>query len=346
MDPKTLEFVAFALFSVAAFGVGYTARVRGWVHEDFSRRLHLFTLVVPWSLVILLSLWQSPPGLRAAWLAAIEPVLVILPTLLMIPAARWLGFDRRQAAVLAIAAGLTNIGFTLGGFIAYSVLTDAALLPPRIDGAGMTPGQRSAAASDAALSYAVSQVTVMSVLAVVVMYPLALRMSGAAAGGRSIRRLMWKSFVDVRAAQLYAAVGGALLGWFGPELPSAVEKGPLLDVLMFIGAGGAYAGIGMRLHVGHSLRQVKAHALLTAFQFLLLPVLTLGVIVVLRMIGQPQPPLSERVLLINAFMATAIQSVMIANLFHLDTRLASGLWVVNTLLCLLVPLPVIVWVFA
>lgn len=346
MDPKTLQFVAFALFSIAAFGGGYTARVRGWVHEDFSRRLHLFTLVGPWSMVMLLSLWQSPPGMRMAWLAAIEPVLVIVPTLLMIPVARMLGFDRRQTAVLAIAAGLTNIGFTLGGFIAYSVLTDPTLLPPWIDPAGLSETQRSAETSRAALSYAVSQVTVMSVLAVIVMYPLALRMGGEATDGRSVRRLMWDSFVDVRATQLYAAVAGALLGWFGPELPSAVEQGPLLDVLMFIGAGGAYAGIGMRLHVGHSLRQIKAHALLTTFQFVLLPLLTLLVITALRLIGQAQPPMGERVLLINAFMATAIQSVMIANLFHLDTRLASGLWVVNTALCLLIPLPVIVIIFA
>lgn len=346
MDPKTATFVAFAAFSLACFAGGYTARVRGWVHEDFSRRLHLFTLVGPWSLVIGLSLWQSPPGVRAAWLAAIEPVLVIVPTLLMIPVARRLGFDRRQAAVLAIAAGLTNIGFTLGGFIGYSVLTDPALLPPWIAPAGMSEAGRSAATADAALSYALSQVTVMSVLAVVVMYPLALRMGGEAADGRSVRRLMWDSFVDVRAAQLYAAVIGALLGWFGPELPGAVEEGPLLDALMFIGAGGAYAGIGMRLHVGHSLRQVKAHALLSTFQFVLLPLLTLLVIALLRAIGQAQPALGERVLLINAFMATAIQSVMIANLFHLDTRLASGLWVVNTALCLLIPLPVIVVVFA
>ena len=351
MDPKTVQFVAFAAFSIAAFGAGYTARVRGWVHEDFSRRLHLFTLVGPWSLVILLSLWQSPPGPQAAWLVVIEPVLVVVPALLMVPLARRLGFDRKQAAVLAISAGLCNAGFTLGGFIAYTAITDPSLVPPWIDAAGMTDAARSRAASNAALSYAIAQVTVMSVFAVVVMYPLALRMGGdgdaeSGGAGGSLRKLMWDSFVDVRAAQLYAAVIGALLGWFGPELPEAVGDLRLLDVLMFLGAGGAYAGIGLRLHIGHSLRQVRAHALLAAFRFALVPLITAAIILALRAIGQPQSPLGERVLLINAFMATAIQSVMIANLFHLDTRLASGLWVVNTVLCLAVPLPVILIVFA
>ena len=342
MDPKTLQFVAFAVFSLTAFSLGYTARVRRWVHEDFSRKLHLLTLVGPWSLVMLLSLWQSPPGPEALWLVVIEPVLVIVPALVMVPVARKLGFDRKQAAVLAISAGLCNIGFTLGGFIAYSVLTDPALLPPWIDASGMSEAAKSKATADAALSYAIAQVTVMSVVAVLVMYPLALKMGGEADDGRSVGKLMWDSFVDVRAAQLYAAVIGSLLGWFGPGFPEVVSDYRLLDVMMFAGAAGAYGGIGMRLHVGHSLRQVKAHALLGTFRFAVVPILTLLLIGGLRLIGQEQSAVGERVLLINAFMATAIQSVMIANLFHLDTKLASGLWVVNTAVCLVLPLPVLV----
>jgi predicted permease len=57
----------------------------------------------------------------------------------------------------------------------------------------------------------------------------------------------------------------------------------------------------------------------------------------------PLAPLGQKVVLVEAFMPVAIQAVMIANLFHLDGRMASTLWLVNTVLFALVPLPVLVW---
>lgn len=344
MDGTTLHFIAFVAFSVACFAAGYAARVRHWVHEDFSRRLHLTTLVGPWSLVMLLSLWLSPPGPQFAWLLVIEPVLVIGPALATLWLSRRLGFSPKRAAVLAVSAGLGNIGFTLGGFVCYTLLKDPAMLPPWIDDTTLVEeeGRRRATAA-AALSYAIAQVTVMSVLAVVFLYPLAIRMGGDEHEAPPLSRLLRESFVDIRATQLYAAVAGSLLGWFGPRFPGVIEDLRLLDVLMFVGAGGAYAGIGLRLHVGHTLREIKAHAVLGVARFVFVPLLTVAMIGALRVAGFGQPELVEKVLIISAFCATAIQSVMIANLFHLDTKLASGLWVVNTGLCLALPIPLLVW---
>ena len=48
---------------------------------------------------------------------------------------------------------------------------------------------------------------------------------------------------------------------------------------------------------------------------------------------------------IETVMPGGIIMVMLANLFHLDTRMASVTWMWNTLLFLVVPLPVILWLF-
>ena len=35
--------------------------------------------------------------------------------------------------------------------------------------------------------------------------------------------------------------------------------------------------------------------------------------------------------------------VMLANLFYLDTRMASAIWIVNTVLFVVIPLPIILY---
>jgi len=340
MTSAALLFIAFALFSLLCFVGGYAARIRGWVHEDASRKLHLVTLIGPWSWTVLLSLWQSPPGSQAAMLLLIEPMVVIIPTLGMAWVASRLGFSKKQVGVLAIAAGLSNVGFTQMGFLSYTLLSDPAMLPPWVS---LAPGQSAEqATADAALAYAITQVTIMSVLGILVMYPIALRFGGQAGPGVSVGRLIVMSLIDIRAIQLYAAAVGLTLGWSGVAVPRFVSQFYMLEILMFLGAFGAYVGIGMRLHVGHSLKQIKAHSLLAVFQFVVAPVLMVGILLVLASVGQRQPILAEHVLVISGFAASAIQMVMIANLFHLDTRLASGLWLVNTLISLAIPVPIII----
>ena len=54
--------------------------------------------------------------------------------------------------------------------------------------------------------------------------------------------------------------------------------------------------------------------------------------------------LAREVIVLEAFTPTAINMVIVANLFHLDARLASQLWTVNTLGFAVVVLPLVMWV--
>jgi len=335
MSPRAIQFLAFVGFGVVSLVGGYVARRRGWVREERSRTLHFWTVAAIWSTVGLLGVWQLPPRLSNLWLVAIEPVLVVGPALLAIPLGRWFGATERQVGVLAVAAGLANLGFTLGGYLCYTLLTEPRLLEQ--------PGASPQAVGDAALAYAIAQVSVMSVVGIVLLYPLARHFGGEREDDETIGALIYHSLVDWRALMLYAAVAGAALAYARVPFPGFVDRWYLMDGLFYLGGFTAYFGIGLRLHVGTTLRAVRYHAALAGVKFLLVPALTAGLLA-LSNLWPPGPPLLlQRVMLVLSVMPTAIQTVIVANLFHLDARLASGLWLVNTAAFALIPLPVLLY---
>jgi len=335
MSPRTIQFIAFLIFSLGSLIAGYVCRERGWVREDRSRTFHFWTIVALWSTVGLLSIWKLPPDPGNLWVLAIEPILVALPALLAIPIGHWLKAPPRQLGVLVIAAALANLGFTLGGYLCYTLVTDPALLPA----AEASPQ----ATGNAALAYAIAQVSVMTVMSIVLLFPIARHYGGETSEDESLGLLIYRSFVDWRAMMLYTAVVGAILAYTHVPFPRFINDWHVLDLLFYAGGFTAYFGIGLRLHVGDTLRNVRYHAALAGLKFVFIPALTIGLIALANGISDGPPALAQRVMLVLAFMPTAIQTVIIPNLFHLDARLASGLWLVNTLLFAAIPLPVLLW---
>jgi predicted permease len=335
MSPRTVQFIAFLVFNLAALVAGYIARERGWVREERSRTLHFWTVVALWSLVGLLGVWKLPPKMSNLWLVALEPILVAVPALLAIPVGHWIGAERKQIGVLAIAAGLGNLGFTLGGYLCYMLLTDPALLAP----AEASPEE----VGDAALAYAIAQVSMMSVAGIVFLYPIARHFGGERAEDESIARLIYHSLVDWRAMMLYTALVGAVLAYMHVPFPEPIDDWGVMSVLFYLGGFTAYFGIGLRLHAGETVRAVRFHAALAGIKFLALPLLTGALLLAAGWTAPGPPALLEAVMLVLAVMPTAIQTVIVPNLFHLDARLASGMWLVNTALFAVIPLPVLLY---
>lgn len=321
MDPGT-KFLIFAVFSLASLAAGYLCRKRQWIDEEWSRPLHFHTSVWVWSAASVLSLWKMPLGREDIWLAVLQPLIVAIAGYGVIPLARWLRCDRRQTGVVAIASGLGNLGFTLGGYLAYSMIS---------------PG-------DAALVYAITYVSIMQIAGVVLMYPIARYCGELPQDQRSTLRLIALSFVDIRAMPLYGALVGMVLAWSGTPFPQAVSRWHLVDVIFYLGSFGGYFGIGLRLRLGHSISQyLRQHALLTGMKYLFIPAITFAMLALVDLTPWPMDPVARKVVIVEAFMPTAIWTVMLANMFHLDVRLASAAWLWNTIAFMLIPLPVILW---
>jgi len=324
MPGPHLQFLIFSLFSLGCLFAGYAGRRRGWIPESWSRPLHTQTVIWIWSLISLVSLWNMPMDRGNLWLLAVMPLLVVLPAFAAIPLARAIGAGRSEVGVLACAAGLGNTGSTLGAYLAYLLFAPAG----------------------EAMSYGIAIVSIMSVAGILTCYPLARHFAAPAGEAGPVAGLIARSLFDVRAMPLYASLLGLGLSAAGAPYPAFVLDWRLVDVLCYLAAFGGYLGIGLRLRLGDSGRYLPHHTLLALLRFLLLPGLAAALLWLLAGMPAPLPPLGRRVLMLEACMPTAIMSVIIANMFHLDTRLASVLWLWNTLLFFLVPLPIILWMTA
>lgn len=318
MDPRTFRFLLFIAFSMSCFALGYLARRRGWAKPELSRPLHHHTLVWLWSPVTLLSFWGLPLREEALDLIVMmlcQPVLMIGAGGVMALMAIVLKCPREQRGPLILAAALSNHGFTLGAYLCYALLEPA----------------------DDALRYGIAFVTSMQLFMTLIFYPVAYHYGPHT--GASLGKLMLESFVTVRAMPLYFALAGLALNAAALPMPEQfIADYHVMDILFFAGAVGSYGGIGLLMRFGDTWGALKLHVMVAFAQFLVHPLLTLGLIVLLPVIGLPLSPLPRDVMWIDSFTPAALNAVMVANIFHLDARLASVLWLWNTLLFCVGPL--------
>lgn len=316
MGDAGTKFVIFAVFSAVMLVVGYTARRRRWLNEHLSRPIHLHTVLWVQGPVALISFWNLQINRQLALVMALQPLVMLACWAVAATAARAMRWPREQAGVVSLCAALSNQGFTLGAYLCLTLLT---------------PGKD-------AMSYAIAYVTSMQLFMVLIFYPVA-RHYGPG-DTQALPRMILQSFTDIRALPLYMAVAGIALSALAIPVPRWITP-QVMDVFFFAGAVGSYLGIGLRLRVAESRRFLPHHALLAVARFGVCPLVTLTLVMGLGMIGTPLAPLPTKVVMIESFMPAAINAVIIANIFHLDARLASVLWLWSTVLFCVIPLPVI-----
>ena len=324
MSPRTLEFLIFTAFSLLSLAAGYIPRRRGWLSESVSRPIHLATVIWLWSPICILTLWNLPLKKGNLWLLLLQPLMMALPAYSMIPLGKLLRFSREDTGVLAIASGMSNNGFTLGAYLCFALLN-----PPEI-----------------ALAYAMACVSIMQAAMVFIIYPIA-RAYGESEEKESFARLILANFTDLRSVPFYASATGLVLAMLPLPKP-AVLLGPtfykvLLTTLFYVGGLGTYMGIGLRLRLGDSKSYLKHYTVLGIMRFVAIPAVTALLLFLIRLTPWPLDPLGQTVFQIEAFVPAATMTVIMANLFHLDARMASVTWLWNTIMFVVVPLPVIVW---
>ena len=143
---------------------------------------------------------------------------------------------------------------------------------------------------------------------------------------------------------MYGALVGVSLALLHVPFPESIDQWHVLDVLFYLGGFGGYFGIGLRLRLGDSRRYLKHHVLIASLKLVLMPLAALAVLALINLTPTPPLALMQRVVMVQSMVPSAIITVMIANVFHLDPRMASVAWVWNTLLFCGLSLPVILFV--
>jgi len=317
-----VKFILVTSLIVAAATAGYLCRRRRWVPERMATVLMTWVVVAGYSIVGLLSVWKLPLKGTDFWLTTLAVTHVILATVAAMLLAPLLTRDSKERGAFAVTAGFGNNGFTLGGFVAY-------LLFPAV-GLGLTA------------VYCLMAVP----LTVLWFYPIARHYSGHGQG-KPLTVLMRQSLLDWRSIGLVAAVVGIV---FSPAVadvpfPSWIATAHVAEILMFVTAGMAYFAIGLRLRLSRAPAMARMIVSLALLRFGLTTVLGLGLLAIASLTPWPMTPLRQNVFMVLTIVPTAVTSVAVTNMFDLRPREASVLFVVNTLMYLLIVLPVVVWVY-
>jgi hypothetical protein len=143
------------------------------------------------------------------------------------------------------------------------------------------------------------------------------------------------------------------LGWMVAASPQAVRRPEfvsqlgLVDISVYVINIAAYFGIGMQLRMSYVPVLKKLIAGLAFMRYFVGAASGLGLLALTWLTPWPLDlhSLAGKVVMIQSFVSTGVTCVAVASMFHLRPREASVLFVTNTLLYLLVVLPIVLWVY-
>jgi predicted permease len=320
MSDLALKFVITAVVVVCATAGGYICRKLGLLADLAAERIMTFVAVFGYPSVGFLSVW----GTRLQSGDVVLPVMAAAHAVLMIfislALARWVAVDRQEQGLLGLAGGVGNNGFTMGAFVLYLLYGE--------------PG----------MGLANIYILLFMAVVVLVMYPLARRYAGTASS-QSLGALMRRSILDWRSVGLPVVVVAIVFSAMSIPRPGLVAKWRLVDVLVYTVTPLAFFGIGLRLSFSRILPLWRSHLWLGATRFGLCAATGVGLAWLTWLTPWPIKELRWNVFVIEAFVPTSVTMVAVANMFDLRPREASVLFVINTILYLVLVLPVILWLF-
>jgi len=297
-----LKFLVFQSFIILPFLTGSMIRRRVGDPAALSKRILGINLAFIEPPVILWSIWGLTIRRDLALLPAAGLSLVTAGFLLGLATLPLLGLRGPGKKTYLISSSLANHGFTMGGFICYLFLGETGL--------GL---------ASIFLVYFIPYTFI-------VIFSYA-RSGRGALSPASLR----EQIVSPRNLPLLAsltALGLLAAGVPRPELPVPLDLFIMASILLY------YLTLGLSFEIRDVRAIGSAHPLLGLIKFIMLPAATW---LVLQML--PIDREVARVIQIQSCMPAAIYSVVTSVLFELDARLASSLFVVNTVLFLVTALP-------
>ena len=320
MSLLAIKFLVTGIvISVAMLG-GYCCQRQGWLRETAGEWIMTFIAVFGYPLVGFLTIWGTPLRGPDALLPLLAVAHTVLVTLCSLGLARWVTADRAERGLFGIAGGLGNNGFTMGAFVVYLLYGESAMGLANI------------------------YFVLFSPMVVLLTYPIA-RHYASENPTDSIATLIWRSLIDWRSLGLPVSLVAIGLSLAGVPRPGLVLDWRLIDIMVYILTPLAFFGIGLRLHLSKVRPLWRVLAWLAGVRFLLGTVMALLLGWLTWLTPWPFHGLRWNLFIIEGFVPTAVTMVAVANMFGLRPREASALFVVNTLMYLVLVLPVVWWVF-
>jgi len=314
------RFILIITGITLASAVGYIARKKNWLDERHAGPLMFYTVILGWTPASCLVLWKLPLQWSLMALPVFSTVLPVALAPFGYLFAKLHKLDSKSAGTYIVAAGISNIGFTMGGFVCYCLFGELGL------------GYANLFAASWAIPY------------VSFYYPLARRYGDPTS--RLDTKFILRTFFDARSLPVLGTVAGLLLNLFKTPVPGWIETIHLLDILIILSVLVSFAIVGLQMHFSHLARGKSLHLSLSLVKFVITPLLVVPFLILAQYLFGDLPLEAQKVVYIQSFMPTAIFTVVIATLFDLNPKLASILFFVNTVIFLAVVLPIVAFLFS
>lgn len=301
-----VKFILFQLMIFLPFSAGMVLRKRISGNQTLSGRIIRMNLVFIEPLIALWSIW----GLDFRWAMVVLPLSGLLITLTGMILGRAgltiMPLEGRSRASFLISSSIANHGFTMGAFICYIFFGE--------EGLGL---------AFLFLSYFLPYVFT-------VIFPYARTVSSM-----DHRRvgIMREYVLDIRNMPLVAVIVALVFQAAGISRPKIFFP---VDILMMLSISAYYLSTGMNFITESFSSYLKENLMLCFIKFLAVPVAVASILTFIELGHR-----IESVILIQSFMPAAIYSVLTSVLFNLDTKLSTNLFVVNTLVFLILVLPLL-----
>ena len=302
----TLRFFIFQIMIIVPFVSGTIIRKRLVHGPGSTKRLIRINLIIIEPIIILWSIW----GMSLSWDIVMLPISGLFLALIAM-ASGWifvplLKLRRKRRASFIISSSLANHGFTMGTFLCYLFL-----------------GENGLGLSFIFLSYYMLYIFT-------VIFPYARMVSTSQRYSLSFLK---DFLLNLQNMPLAAIVVGLMLHALHIQRPGVYFP---IDILIIVSIAVYYFTLGINFTTSNVFSAARETLALSAIKFVMVPAATFAVLSIVNLEGNV-----ETVILLQSFMPAAIYSVVASVLFDLDTRLASNLFVMNSLIFLVFVLPIL-----
>ena len=317
MNLEKILFAATILLGSLFLGKLFRNKKDKTYCDELSKRIIVFLTKTITPVVCCLSFWVIDISHNVGILSL--PLIGLLVSISMVIPARFLAklhnLSRQQAGSYITSAMFSNIGYTLGGFLAFVLLGEIAF--------GLT------------VLYCLYFKPFYYTIGFYISEHYGCQTKS------NIAESLKKIFTEgIRLLPLIGLILGVILNFSGLERPSLL--GALNRILIPLSTFGFLFAIGMTLKF-RTLKQYKKELIsMSLLKFIISPLIGLS-IAYLMGYSYLMDKLPLKVVFIESAMPVAIASLVLANLFDLDKDLSNSCWIVTTLLVvLLLPLFILI----
>jgi len=309
------------MFTVLLGGVagGYLAGTRLGLDEKVARKLMTLVIAVFSWPATLIAIWQIEMRWNVLTVPAMGVLLLLVSSVLALVAFRFHKLDTRARLTAVMAGGLANLSYTGGAFVCYALF-------------GLH-------------GYALGQLYLALWLPTVyIIWMPILKAYEQRALGHKVRFGL-RDMVDARLVGLWAVAVGVILNFSPLKAPAIITRWYIMDPFIYAASALTFFAIGMRLSISRLKDYMSLYFTLGVVKFILTPAAAALILWLGAGWLSGLSPLARDVIMVQSAAPCGTTMVTMANIFDLDSRMGSALWVVNTTAFALVVVPILFLIY-